>query len=65
MKIIILSINNGPPHIIDYYNYEPYMIEIIDNMNRELGEVQKDIIINFRIDFTVFDEINEKHKIYL
>ena len=30
------------PQITDYYNEEPYMMKIIDNMNEELSESQKE-----------------------
>ena len=30
------------PQITDYYNEEPYMMKIIDNMNNELSESQKE-----------------------
>ena len=30
------------PQITDYYNEEPFMMKIIDNMNDELSECQKE-----------------------
>ena len=30
------------PQMVDYYNEEPYMMKMIDNMNVELSESQKE-----------------------
>jgi len=63
------------PLIIDYYNEEPYMIAVIDNMNKELDDLQiKYIELELKyiklynkyvkipiISFTSIQDRNDKH----
>ena len=65
------------PQLIDYYNTEPHMVKVIDNMNNELDDIQKKYtelelkynklyqihnIYNIKIFFTSIEDREEKHK---
>ena len=60
------------PQLIDYYNQEPYMVKVIDNMNKELEDIQNKYseleekynklkYDNFKICCSSIEDRNDKH----